>query len=141
MNHTTSHPTAPRSQPAEYPVDPIAEELRRYDEYLREVRGLAAGTREGRVRVVRRFLQERFAGRAVEIATLRPDQVRRFIDPHMPTCHSSSAAAAGDWASRSATGRPTASSTGCATASAGSIVAGMRLCVCTICAIPSLSGE
>lgn len=79
MNHTTPHPAASHPRPAENSADPIAEELRRYDEYLREVRGLAAGTREGRVRVVRWFLQERFAGCAVEIASLRPDHVRGFL--------------------------------------------------------------
>lgn len=79
MNHTLSHPAASHSRPSENSADPIAEELRRYDEHLRDVRGLAAGTRHGRLGVIRWFLRDEFAGRAVDIAALRPDDVRRFL--------------------------------------------------------------
>jgi integrase len=58
---------------------PIAEELRRYDVHMRDARGLAAGTRRDRLRVVERLLLTKFAGRPVIIGELQPDDVRRFI--------------------------------------------------------------
>lgn len=45
MNHTALHRAAPRARSPELPSNYIAKELRRYDAYLRDVRGLAAGTR------------------------------------------------------------------------------------------------
>jgi site-specific recombinase XerD len=57
----------------------ITEELHRYDEHLRDVRGLAACTRKGRLRVVGFLLQQRFKGRAIEISRLRPDDLRQFL--------------------------------------------------------------
>ncbi len=79
MNHTTPHRATPRVWPSKKAAAPITEELRRYDEHLRDVRGLAAETRRNRIRIVRWFLQQKFAGRAVEIAALRPGDVRRFL--------------------------------------------------------------
>jgi site-specific recombinase XerD len=58
---------------------PTADELRRYDEHMRDARGLAAGTRSHRLRIVQRLLLRRFADKPVVIAELRPDEVRRFI--------------------------------------------------------------
>ena len=58
---------------------PIADELRRYDAHMRDARGLAAGTRRDRLRVVERLLLTKFAGRPVVIGELQPDDVRRFI--------------------------------------------------------------
>lgn len=57
----------------------VAEELRRYDEHLRDVKGLAPGTRSGRVRIVGRLLRQKFKGRVVDIAKLRPADVRLFL--------------------------------------------------------------
>lgn len=98
MNHAKSHRAAPRTRPSKKSADPISKELRRYDEHLRDVRGLAEGTRQGRIRIVRRFLQQKFAGRAVEIAALRPDDVRRFLarqlDAHRTASNATSLAAA-----------------------------------------------
>ena len=54
---------------AEIP-DPIADELRRYDDHLRDVRGLAAGTRRNRCRIVAQLLRKKFAGGVVTIAKL-----------------------------------------------------------------------
>ena len=52
----------PRSaQPARSPAapsDPIADELRRYDDHLRDVRGLAAGTRRNHCRIVAQLFEE-----------------------------------------------------------------------------------
>lgn len=98
MNHTTLHRTAPRARPSKKSADPIAEELRRYDEHLRDVRGLAAATRRGQIRVARWFLRQNFTGRAVQIAALRPDDVRRFLarqlDAHRTTSNAAHLASA-----------------------------------------------
>ena len=45
------------------PTGYIAEELRRYDEHMRDAQGLTAGTRRARLRTVRRLLLQKFAGR------------------------------------------------------------------------------
>jgi integrase len=59
--------------------DQIAEELRRYDEHLRDVRGLSDGTRSDRLRIIGRLLRQRFAARPLDIAKLLPAQVRGFL--------------------------------------------------------------
>ncbi|OFZ99488.1 MAG: integrase [Betaproteobacteria bacterium RBG_19FT_COMBO_58_11] len=61
------------------PSDPVAGELRRYDKHMRDVRGLSAGTRSGRLRIVQRLLLRKFADGPVMIAKLRSDDVRQFI--------------------------------------------------------------
>ncbi len=57
----------------------ITEELRRYDEHLRDVRGLAAGTRKGRLRVIGLLLEDKFKHREIVFSRLRPDDVRQFL--------------------------------------------------------------
>ena len=61
------------------PAGPIADELRGYDAYMRDARGLASGTRTGRLRIVERLLVSNFAGRPVVIDELRTDDIRQFI--------------------------------------------------------------
>lgn len=61
------------------PTGPIAEELCRYDAHMRDARGLAAGTREGRLSMVGRLLLCKFAGRAIAIGEIQPEGVRDFI--------------------------------------------------------------
>jgi len=61
------------------PTGPIAEELRGFNDYMRDVRGLADGTRIDRIRIVQRLLQRRFADRPVVTADLQPGDVRQFI--------------------------------------------------------------
>ena len=78
MNHATVPQAAPSARPFTAPTDHVAEELGRYDEYLRDVRGLAAETRRGLVYVVGRLLQQKYASRVVDFSKLRPDDVRRF---------------------------------------------------------------
>jgi integrase len=78
MNPTT-HRAASGARPSAAQSDHIAEELRRYDEHLRDVRGLAAETRRNRIRVVGLFLRQKFSGHAIHIAKLRPDDVRQFL--------------------------------------------------------------
>ena len=79
MTHITTYCAASGARlPAALSVH-IVEELHCYDEYLRDVRGLAAGTRKGRLRVVGLLLQEKFKGRAIQIGKLRPDDIRQFL--------------------------------------------------------------
>jgi integrase len=68
----------------------IADELRRYDAYLHDVRGLAAGTRRNQLRVVGLFLRQNFERRAVELRKLRPDNIRRFLASQLAAGSSSS---------------------------------------------------
>src|SRR6059036_897926 len=76
MNHNTA---SRRGQPAASTTDHIAEELRRYDEHLRDVRGLAEGTRRGCIRIADRLLRQKFGQHRIDLAKLRPDDVRRFL--------------------------------------------------------------
>lgn len=69
----------------------IADELRRYDAYLHDVRGLAAGTRSNQLRVVGLFLRQHFERRAVDLTKLRPDNIRRFLASQLGAGGSSSA--------------------------------------------------
>jgi integrase len=59
-------------------VGHIADELRRYDDYMRRVQGLIEGTRSGRLRIVQRLLLYKFEDRPV-VGELQPDDVRKFI--------------------------------------------------------------
>lgn len=79
MTQTTTHRAALGARPPAALADHIVEELHRYDEHLRDVRGLAAGTRKGRLRVVGVLLQENFRRHAIQIGKLRPDDIRQFL--------------------------------------------------------------
>lgn len=57
----------------------ITEELRRYDEHLRDVRGLAAGTRRGRLRIIGWLLEGKFKHREIIFPRMLPDDVRQFF--------------------------------------------------------------
>jgi site-specific recombinase XerD len=79
MDHATTHRAASDARkPAAY-SDHIAEELRRYDEHLRDVRGLAEGSCRQRARIAGRLLHKQFAGRPIDISELRAEDVRRFL--------------------------------------------------------------
>lgn len=58
---------------------PVDEELRRYDEYMDHVRGLAPKTRSLALRIVRRLLASRFGEGAMDVAALEPEQLRQFF--------------------------------------------------------------
>ena len=58
---------------------PVDEELRRYDEYMDHVRGLALKTRSMALRIVGRLLTSRFGDIAISIAAIKADHVRRFF--------------------------------------------------------------
>lgn len=93
MNRTSLPRSARPAHPSEETPDHIADELRRYDDYLRDVRGLAAGTRRGRCRVIACLLRQEFAGRTIDMGKLRPDDVRRFLARQLDTRQSHSHAA------------------------------------------------
>lgn len=98
MNITTTHRVGPSARPSAASTNHITEELRRYDEHLRDVRGLAAGTRQDYLRVVGWLLQQKFAERPVDIAKLCPEDVCRFLasqlDAHRTTANASRLASA-----------------------------------------------
>jgi len=79
MDANTLHQGTASGQPRPALIDPIGEELRRYDEHLRDVRGLTQGTRRDRLRVVDGLLRASFGGGAFDFSKLQPDDVRRFL--------------------------------------------------------------
>ena len=93
MNRTTPPRSAKLLRSSAETPDLIADELRRYDDHLRDVRGLAAGTRHARCRIVAQLLRKKFAGGVINMAKLRPADVRRFIAGQMEGSHSHSVAA------------------------------------------------
>jgi len=61
----------------------IADELRRYDDYMQRVQGLIEGTRGGRLRIVQRLLLHKFADGPVRVAAkINPKLTKRQISPH-----------------------------------------------------------
>ncbi len=58
---------------------PVDDELRRYDEYMGHVRGLAPKTREIGLRIARRLLVAHFADGRIDIPAIKPEHVRRFF--------------------------------------------------------------
>jgi integrase len=58
---------------------PVDEELRRFDDHMRNVRGLAPKTRSMAVYTVRFLLLDQFGERPVVISAIKPDDLRRFI--------------------------------------------------------------
>lgn len=58
---------------------PADAELIRYDEYMDHVRGLAPKTRSSALRIVGRLLVSRFGDGLIDIGTIKPDHVRRFV--------------------------------------------------------------
>jgi len=66
-------------------IDHIAEELQRYDAYLRDLRGLLPGSRSGCLRVAHRLLRNKFGDGAVDISRLQPADVREFLADQLDT--------------------------------------------------------
>ena len=93
MNPTVGPRSAQPARSLAEPTDFVSAELRRYDDHLRDVRGLAAGTRRNHFRIVGLLLRRKFAGGVVATATLRPLDVRRFIARQLGDNPSHSAAA------------------------------------------------
>ena len=59
-------------------TDPIDEEIRNFDAYMRDAKGLAVGTRRILLSIVRRFLFWRYGKRAIVISALKPSDIRKF---------------------------------------------------------------
>jgi integrase/recombinase XerC len=73
---------------------PVDEELRRFDEHMDQVRGLAPKTRQLMLRIVRELLWRRFRDRPVVIAAISPEEVRRFFARVTERYHSPSSSGA-----------------------------------------------
>ena len=58
---------------------PVDDELRRYDEHMDHVRGLAPKTRSAALRIAGRLLSQRFGDGAVDISAIKPEHVRCFF--------------------------------------------------------------
>jgi integrase/recombinase XerC len=58
---------------------PVDKELRRFDDHMNHVRGLAAKTRKQYLSIVRCLLLAKFADRALVIAAIKPEQIRQFV--------------------------------------------------------------
>ena len=99
MKPTASHRATPKAPPlsASFSAS-VTDELHRYDEHLRDVRGLAAGTRKDRLVIAGLLLQQQFKVHAIDISRLQPDDVRQFIagrlDTHRTASNASRLAAA-----------------------------------------------
>lgn len=78
MSTNTPRP-ASIEQAALVSVDHIAEELQRYDAYMRDLRGLLTGSRSSCLRVAHRLLRNKFGDGAVDISRLQPADVREFL--------------------------------------------------------------
>jgi site-specific recombinase XerD len=57
----------------------VGQELRRYDQYMAQVRGLAPKTREGALRLVEALLRKHFGDDAIQFEIITPERVRRFF--------------------------------------------------------------
>lgn len=58
---------------------PVGQELRCYDQYMAQVRGLAPKTREGGLRVVEALLRKHFGDGDIQFEAITPERVRRFF--------------------------------------------------------------
>ena len=68
-------------------LTPVDEELQRFDDYMDNVRGLAAKTRKQYISIIRSLLLRHFADQAVEIATIKPEDIRQFVATQSARCH------------------------------------------------------
>jgi len=79
MNRTSRSRSARSARLATEAPKHVADELRRYDDHLRNVRGLAGGTCRDRCRIVAQLLGKKFAKNPIDMARLRPADVRGFL--------------------------------------------------------------
>jgi len=79
MTISTTSGDTPKSPESSTYSAYITEELRRYDEHLRDVRGLAAGTRKSRLRIIGWLLEGKFKHREIVISRMQPDDIRQFL--------------------------------------------------------------
>ena len=67
-------------------LTPVDEELRRFDEYMDHVRGLAPKTRKTNLCFIRRLLFGQFGDQAVVISAIQPDHIRQFVASQSEFC-------------------------------------------------------
>jgi site-specific recombinase XerD len=65
--------------PSPLDMTDVGQELRRYDEYMEQVRGLAPNTRDGALRLVEALLRQHFGDDAIRFEVITPERVRRFF--------------------------------------------------------------
>jgi site-specific recombinase XerC len=75
-------------------LTPVDEELRRFDDHMKHVRGLASKTRKHYLSIIRRLLFWQFSDRAIVISDIKPDQVRQFVAAQSELCKVSSSISA-----------------------------------------------
>jgi site-specific recombinase XerD len=85
MKHISSRRATPKARSSASFSAYITDELRRYDEHLRDVRGLAAGTRKDRLYVAGLLLRQKFKGLAIDVSRLRADDIRQFLASQLET--------------------------------------------------------
>lgn len=61
-------------------ITPVDEELQAFDEYMNHVKGLAPKTRHSYLCITKRLLSEQFFKESVVISTIKPEDVRQFIN-------------------------------------------------------------
>jgi integrase len=79
MKSTNPCPTLPKVRNTMTFSASVTDELHRFDTHLRDVQGLALGTRKINLRVVGCFLQDQFGENDIEIGRLCPDDIRQFF--------------------------------------------------------------
>jgi len=67
-------------------LTPVDDELRRFNDHMNHVRGLALKTRKHYLSIIRRLLLEQFADQPVVINTLKPDHIRKFVANQSEFC-------------------------------------------------------
>jgi len=65
--------------PVPLDITEVGQELRRYDQYMEQVRGLAPKTREGALRLVEALLRRHFGDDAMQFDVITAERVRRFF--------------------------------------------------------------
>jgi integrase/recombinase XerC len=60
-------------------LTPVDKELRRFDDHMNHVRGLAPKTRKHYLAIIRRLLLGQFADQPVVISAFKPDDIRKFV--------------------------------------------------------------
>ncbi len=67
-------------------LTPVDEELRRFDDHMNRVRGLAPQTRKHYLAIIRRLLLGQFADQPVVISAFKPDDIRQFVASQAQFC-------------------------------------------------------
>ena len=67
-------------------MTPVDEELRRFNDYMNHVHGLAPRTRSQYLCIIHRLLFEQFADHPVVISAITPDNVRKFVARQSELC-------------------------------------------------------